>query len=82
MAGSRVIKAGFICALALLSAPGCSDETVPPDAPDGHTVMKDGAAHAPGLHDPTNNCVSCHGADLKGGGDGEPSCYSCHGREW
>jgi mono/diheme cytochrome c family protein len=29
----------------------------------------------------TNNCVSCHAADLRGSGQA-PSCYSCHGQKW
>jgi mono/diheme cytochrome c family protein len=29
----------------------------------------------------TNDCVSCHGADLRGSGSA-PSCYSCHGKKW
>ena len=61
---------------------GCSDTTVPADAPEGHTVMKDGAAHKPGLNDPQTNCVACHGATLEGGADGEPSCFTCHGKKW
>ena len=68
--------------LVLAGMVACSDETVPPDAPDGHTVMKDGVPHAPGLNNPTDSCVSCHGATLEGGDDEEPSCFSCHGREW
>jgi len=67
------------CALSV----GCSDSsTVPADAPDGHTVLKSGAAHAPGLNNPTQNCTSCHGADLRGGTSGQPSCFSCHGQKW
>ncbi len=62
---------------------GCGeDPTLPPDAPQGHTVNKDGVAHRPGLEDPTANCTACHGADLQGGTNGEPSCYSCHGQKW
>jgi mono/diheme cytochrome c family protein len=29
----------------------------------------------------TSNCVSCHGADLRGSGSA-PSCYSCHDKKW
>ncbi len=62
---------------------GCSDSaTVPADAPEGHTVMKDGVPHKPGLNDPVANCATCHGADLRGGANGEPSCFSCHGQKW
>ena len=58
------------------------DSTAPEDAPPGHTVVRDGVAHALGLNDPTQECTGCHGADLRGGANGEPSCFSCHGREW
>jgi mono/diheme cytochrome c family protein len=61
----------------------CSDSsTVPADAPEGHTVMKDGVAHAAGLSDPLQNCSSCHGANLGGGSQGQPSCTTCHGIKW
>ena len=65
------------CALACSGSP-----TVPDDAPDGHTVVRGGAAHAPGLSNPLANCVGCHGADLRGGPVGQPSCFSCHGQKW
>ena len=51
------------------------------DAPSDHTVSKDGANHKPGLNSPLENCVSCHGNDLRGGTSGV-SCYECHGKKW
>ncbi len=60
----------------------CSDSAAPADAPPGHTVIRDGVAHAPGLADPEAHCTACHGADLAGGSGGQPSCFSCHGRKW
>ncbi len=61
----------------------CSDSsTAPGDAPEGHTVMKDGVPHASGLNDPLQNCTSCHGANLGGGSQGQPACTSCHGEKW
>jgi len=54
----------------------------PGNLPDNHTVNKDGARHAPGLENPTTNCVECHGADLRGGAAGQPSCFSCHSKVW
>ena len=27
-----------------------------------------------------DNCAACHGADLRGGANGEPSCFLCHGQ--
>jgi len=59
-----------------------SDSTAPADAPEGHTVVRGGVAHAPGLTNPTQNCTSCHGANLAGGSAGQPSCFSCHGQKW
>lgn len=71
------------CAILLVLAAGCgSDETAPENAPDDHRTFEDGVAHAPGLKDPEANCTGCHGDDLGGGDDGEPSCFSCHGRKW
>ena len=46
-----------------------------------HTVNKDGVLHASGLSNPSANCTSCHGSDLRGGSAGV-SCYRCHGAEW
>ncbi len=67
--------------LALLA---CSDSGTGPvgDAPQGHTVVRGGVAHAPGLTTPVQSCATCHGADLRGGSAGQPSCYSCHAKKW
>jgi cytochrome c553 len=51
------------------------------NAPDDHTVSKDGAKHKSGLNNPIENCASCHGDDLLGGSTGV-SCYDCHGEKW
>ena len=81
-------RGSFLAALPLVvilafSVSACSGSTtVPEDAPEGHTVMKGGAAHASGLNNPTVNCTACHGADLKGGDAGQPSCFTCHGAKW
>ena len=74
----------LLAAVALIAAlQGCSDSsTAPADAPEGHTVMKSGVAHAPGLNNPLANCTTCHGANLQGGEAGQPSCTSCHGVKW
>ena len=45
-------------------------------APAGHTDSQKGVMHHTGKDDPLANCVSCHGAKLKGGTG--PSCYTCH----
>lgn len=49
--------------------------------PADHTIKKDGIRHKDGLKNAAQNCVSCHGQDLRGGSAGI-SCYSCHGKKW
>lgn len=49
--------------------------------PDDHTTEKSGARHKSGLQDPAKNCVSCHGADLRGGSS-KVSCFACHSNKW
>jgi len=49
--------------------------------PADHTISKDGFMHKSGLEQPMTNCISCHGADLRGGTVGV-SCYECHDKEW
>ena len=49
--------------------------------PSDHEISKDGFMHKSGLNQPLDNCVNCHGSDLKGGSAGV-SCYECHGKEW
>jgi len=81
---TNILRIGVPVLLAICVSAGCGDDdsTAPENAPAGHTVVRDGVAHAPGLNDPQQNCVDCHGADLRGGDEGEPSCFSCHGRVW
>ncbi len=76
-------------ALAVMFMPLCpalgacsSDSTAPEGGPAGHDVRISGVFHANGLNAPTQNCTQCHGADLRGGDNGEPSCFSCHGQVW
>ena len=49
--------------------------------PSDHTISKNGAMHKSGLNLPLENCVTCHGSDLRGGDSGV-SCYDCHGKKW
>jgi hypothetical protein len=78
---SRTAATACLVSLGVLA--GCSDSaTVPADAPEGHTVMKEGVPHKSGLKNPQENCSACHGANLGGGTNGEPSCYLCHGKKW
>lgn len=85
----RTGTAGFAAAFAvaiLAASAACSDGygTSGPDfmPPADHTVRRGGFLHAPGATEPLANCAECHGADLMGGADGEPSCYRCHGAVW
>ena len=72
----------WLPALAVLVLGACESATRPADAPEGHTVFRDGVAHAPGLSEPLANCTECHGPTLEGGSAGEPSCTACHGVVW
>jgi hypothetical protein len=67
--------------LAAALASGSCKSPTSPDAPEGHTVNKNGVYHRPGLENPTVNCTNCHGADLRGGSAGV-SCFKCHGQKW
>jgi len=51
------------------------------DPPSDHTISKDGHKHKSGLNNPLQNCISCHGEDLRGSSQA-PSCYECHGKKW
>lgn len=74
----RIVGLGLL----FLAAACSSSSTAPANVPDGHTVKKGSAYHAPGLSAPIANCTTCHGADLMGGSGGQPSCFKCHGKKW
>jgi mono/diheme cytochrome c family protein len=78
----RSVRGWSILAVVAVALIGCSSPTRPADVPETHTVEKGGAFHAPGLKDPTSQCATCHGPNLAGGTEGEPSCFSCHGQKW
>lgn len=73
-----------VLVLAMVAVGGCTPDTptLLDGAPPSHTVVRGGVAHMDGLNGPTNNCSRCHGHQLTGGADGEPSCYECHDRVW
>ena len=83
---SRKIGVFGLVALVAVAPLGCDEDdegpTGPSNAPASHTVSQEGVRHLPGLNDPAANCVACHGADLRGGNNGEPSCFTCHGQKW
>ena len=61
---------------------GCENTSDPKyNPPADHTINQSGYMHKSGLNQPLTNCVSCHGADLKGGSTGV-SCFECHGTKW
>ena len=69
-----------VLVVTLMSA--CGRATEPSGSPPGHTETHGGVGHGVGARQATTQCVSCHGATLQGGANGEPSCYSCHGKKW
>ncbi|NJD19693.1 MAG: hypothetical protein FIA95_10490 [Gemmatimonadetes bacterium] len=84
-AGIVRLSGALAVALALLGAAACSsgDGTGPSsNVPANHTERHGGVAHGVGARQAATQCVSCHGATLQGGTNGEPSCYSCHGKKW
>ena len=76
ISGVIILTVLVLCVSCNLFSPGADG-----DAPEGHTVNKNGAFHKPGLDNPLANCVECHGADLRGGTSGV-SCFRCHGQVW
>ena len=50
--------------------------------PTRHNVSLSGRMHAMNNRSPLSDCSPCHGADLHGGPNHEPSCYQCHGEVW
>ncbi|MDT8447601.1 MAG: hypothetical protein RRB13_11980 [bacterium] len=74
----KLVKVILILLLAA-ALMGCKEDD--DERPADHTVNKNGSYHAPNLNEPRTYCVSCHGSDLRGGGEA-PSCYSCHGQKW
>lgn len=77
---SAVKLSMFLLMLALFI--GCEKENGSKyNPPQDHTISNDGFMHKPGLDQPTVNCVSCHGSDLRGGSVGV-SCFECHGTKW
>ena len=72
----------IITLITFISIIACSSSTESNyDPPADHTISKDGHKHKSGLTNPTVNCISCHGSDLRGS-DIAPSCYECHGKKW
>ena len=47
-----------------------------------HNQREEGVLHASDKKKPAQDCAPCHGSDLRGGPNGEPSCYRCHGKKW
>jgi len=65
-----------------LSLASCSVEKPEKKNIRGHYLDYDGVAHAVPATKALRYCVQCHGSNLEGGTDGEPSCLRCHGENW
>ncbi len=87
----RWIVVGMCCGFGLITLVGCFQVDNPMQAgtggtgraqPTPHDVVIGGFNHAQGYCQPQANCAACHGTDLKGGANGEPSCLQCHGALW
>ena len=69
----------FLALMPIISCEKSNDKKHNP--PADHTISQDGYMHKIGLAQPSVNCVSCHGSDLKGGTTGV-SCFECHNQKW
>ena len=70
-----------IMSLIIFSCSNSTESKSKYDPPVDHTISKDGVKHKTGLTNPAENCVSCHGVDLRGS-EVAPSCYECHSKKW
>ncbi|SMF05458.1 hypothetical protein [Pseudobacteriovorax antillogorgiicola] len=68
--------------LILGSLSGCSLESEGLRSIRAHSYGFLGIAHAVPMKKAERYCQYCHGENLVGGDQGEPSCYQCHGRRW
>jgi len=72
--GARGVPSCTSCHIAHWELPNCGAMA--------HTVNLGGTLHASGYCQPYTNCTPCHGPQLQGGRNGEPSCNSCHDQKW
>lgn len=68
--------------VAVVIAFSCSLEEGPTAEIRAHTINHAGVVHPIGLQRANRYCKECHGENLNGGANGEPSCYRCHGENW
>lgn len=61
---------------------GCRLEDKEPRSLRAHDQIYSGIAHAPRAELGPRYCRHCHGSQLEGGKNGEPSCLQCHGQNW
>ena len=79
----RVPPTGRLTALALLALTvACSTKPGPARSIRAHTTIHADIAHAEPAIKAEHYCVNCHGKNLMGGANFEPSCYQCHGKNW
>jgi hypothetical protein len=81
LSGSLVAFHARLLCIFLLSF-SCSDKSQPIRNIRGHTQIIQGVSHGVPASRPLRYCKNCHGTNLAGGSNLEPSCYQCHGRNW
>jgi len=68
--------------LALVAFIACSLEENKGRHIRGHHDLIAGIMHAYPAAKAPRYCKDCHGSQLVGGANAEPSCYKCHGEHW
>tara|TARA_B100001094_G_scaffold326631_1_gene383152 strand:- start:1298 stop:1693 length:396 start_codon:yes stop_codon:yes gene_type:complete len=66
----------------MLFSTSCSLEEGPKGLVRAHTSPFAGIEHPQGIAHASRYCRHCHGENLSGGENGEPSCFRCHGQNW
>lgn len=75
-------KHGCWAALLLLLLCGCSPDDADSRNISGHFTSMKGVFHGEPKEFAERYCETCHGTNLTGGTELQPSCFQCHGRTW
>lgn len=75
-----IITRFVLCFIPVLAA--CSLEPAGLRNIRAHTSDHHGVAHGEPVRKAARYCQHCHGLQLAGGDQGEPSCFQCHGMRW
>lgn len=79
----RIISSIIIGFWYLLGVVACADQDAySPKKIRAHDTLIKAVAHANPKLSAERYCSECHGKNLVGGTDGQPSCYQCHGKMW